>query len=162
MQQINIDSEFINSRGTIQFKTDFDDGTFSTSLVKNKILLGGRRSLAKTIGNLTGGNFQFYIARMLFGVNGTLNGSVKKVEENRTSLFGPIALAKPVIVSYDEDRPDQVIYTSVINKSELINQTINEIALEMANGELFSMATFGNVTKTGQMAITWNYKIVYL
>ena len=40
--------------------------------------------------------------------------------------------------------------------------TLNEMALVMNDGSLYSMATFGDIVKTNTMQITFNWRINYI
>lgn len=160
-QEIAQDTE-IGSRGQIFLTLENVDGTKASMVVKNKVLLTGRNALAKTLANDYTGPFQFYVARVLFGNSGTLGGSPRLVEDSRTGLFGPTTLAKPVIASIDDDFPQQVTFTTTVTFSELIGETINEMALEMANGDLFSMATFGDISKTSLMQLIFNWRLTWV
>ncbi len=160
-QEFNQDIE-ISSHGKIYLTIKNKDGTSAQMAVKNKVLLSGRRALAKTLANDYDGNFSFYIARVLFGNNGTIGGSPRLVDDVRTGLFGAVTLAKPVIASIDPDYQNQVTFTTTVNFNELIGSVINEMALEMANGDLFSMATFGDVTKSSTMELVWNWRLTWV
>jgi len=56
----------------------------------------------------------------------------------------------------------QVIFTSVILFSEGVGLTLNEMALQMANGDLFSMTTFPDLNKTSDMQITFNWRLNFI
>ncbi|MCL5459921.1 hypothetical protein M3M33_14890, partial [Loigolactobacillus coryniformis] len=86
------------------------------------------------------------------------DGSTKFVATSRNGLFGITQASKPVIASVDPNIPSQVIFTSVISFSEANGAVLNEMALQMATGNLYSMVTFPDLTKTAQMQITWNWR----
>ncbi len=152
----------ISSHGKIYLKVENKDGTTATMAVKNKVLLTGRAALAASLANQYNGEFPFYIARVLFGSNGTLSGNPKFVEDTREGLFGVTTLTKPVIASIDTNLPQQVTFTTTVTFSELVGQVINEMALEMANGQLFSMATFGDINKSSSMQLIWNWRLTWV
>jgi hypothetical protein len=160
-QQIQIfDDEIeIASHGKIFCTVVNKDGTFSKMAVRNKVVLSGRAALAKSLANQIGGDFNFYIARVLFGASGTVGGVPRYVNDGQDGLFGPVTLTKPVIASIDPLTPSQVTFTTTVAFAELIGQPINEMALEMANGDIFSMATFGDINKTSTMQLIWNWRL---
>jgi hypothetical protein len=125
----------------------------------NTILREGRRALAKSLANQIGDSYEFYISRMQFGSNGTTGGVPRFVNADRNALFGTTQLSKAVTASRDEA---QVIFTTVITFSELVDTVINEMALQMANGDLYSMVTFPDFTKTAQMQITYNWRLNFV
>jgi hypothetical protein len=99
---------------------------------------------------------------MLFGDGGTADGSTKFVATSRNGLFGITQASKPVVASVDPNIPSQVIFTSVIAFSEANGAVLNEMALQMASGNLYSMVTFPDLTKTAQMQITWNWRLTFV
>ena len=129
---------------------------------KNTILRKGREALAKSLANELGDTYQFYVNRMLFGDGGTSGGSVKYVDTVRNGLFGITRASKSVIAQVDPNIPSQVVFTAVLGFSDANGYAINEMALQMSNGDLYSMATFLDLNKTDQMQITWNWRISYV
>lgn len=160
-QKIDNDIE-IASHGNIFVTVINKDGTTAQLAVKNKVLLTGRSALASSLANQFDGMFNFYIARILFGSNGTVGGAPRYVDDGLDGLFGPVTLTKPVIASIDPTFPSLVTFTTTIQFSELIGQVINEMALEMATGDLFSMATFGDINKTSTMQLVWSWRISWI
>jgi len=160
-QQVQIfnDDVEIASHGKIFCTVVNEDGSFSKMAVRNKVLLSGRTALAKSLANQIGGDFNFYIARVLFGSSGTVSGAPRFVEDNREGLFGPVTLTKPVVATIDSLTPSQVTFTTTVTFNDLIGQAINEMALEMATGDLFSMATFGDINKTAGMQLIFNWRL---
>lgn len=165
MEQINqigaLENDIL-SQGKIFLKIINQDGSVATMAVRNKVLLSGKAGLARSLANQYNGEFPFYIARVLFGDNGTVGGAPRFVEDSRDGLFGLVNLTKPVIASIDPDLTHQVTFTTTITFDELVGQVINEMALEMANGDLFSMATFGDITKTSTMQLIWNWRLTWV
>jgi hypothetical protein len=156
-------SEQIKCRGDIECIIEYDDGTpTETWEIRNTILKNGRIALAKVLANELDGFFNFYISRMVFGSSGT-NGSVPKyVDDGRNGLFGLTVLTKPVISTVDPNLPTQVILTSVIPFDEANGIVLNEMALQMNNGQLYSMRTFPDLTKTTHMQVTWNWRLNFI
>jgi hypothetical protein len=55
-----------------------------------------------------------------------------------------------------------VTFTSVIAFDDANGHNLNEMALRMYNGDLYSMATFPDLGKTSNMQITCNWRITML
>lgn len=144
--------------GHVQMVIDYKSGRQEVSDFPNTVLRGGRRALALTLANQIGDDFQFYITRMLFGDGGTVSGVKKYVNSDRDGLFGVTRLSKPVLANMDTNINTQVIFTSVITYEEAVGVVLNEMALKMANGNLYSMTTFPDFTKTAQMQVTFNWR----
>lgn len=149
------------------------DKSITKYTVKNTILKKGKEALAATLANSTislsateGGPSErnsFYITRMIFGDGGIDNSNkTKPVPESRYSLYGTKILSKPVIASIDPKIRTEVIFTSVVSYSEGNGSVLSEMALQMANDELYSMVTFPSLTKTEQIQITWNWRINFI
>ncbi|MCF6237712.1 MAG: FG-GAP repeat protein [Candidatus Marinimicrobia bacterium] len=106
--------------------------------------------------------YDFYVTHMLFGDGGTTGGVKKYVDAGREGMFGTTRLSKPVISNIDSSIPEQVIFTSVITFDELVGVAINEMALQMANGFLYSLTTFPDLSKTENMQILFNWRINFI
>lgn len=154
-------SEIITS-GDVEIIQEWKDGRKNKLDIYNTILLTGRRALCKSLANQIGDSYQFYITRMLFGDGGTQSGVKKYVNAGREGLFGVTRLSKPVISSIDGSIPTQVILTSVIKFDEIIGVTLNEMALQMADGDLYSMTTFADLNKTEDMQLTLNWRLNFV
>lgn len=148
--------------GDIEIIQDWKDGSRNSFDIENTILLTGRRALCNSLANNLGDSYQFYITRMLFGDGGTQDGVKKYVNAGRNGLFGVTRLSKPVIATVDPSIPTQVILTSVITFDEIIGVTLNEMALQMATGDLYSMTTFADLNKTEDMQITFNWRLNFI
>lgn len=148
--------------GDVEAIIEYSDGRKERLAFKNAVLNKGREALAASLSNEIGDGFNFYINRMIFGDGGAIDGSIKTVSSNRNGLFGITRVSKPVISSVNPSIPSQVILTSVISSSEGNGFTLNEMAIQMANGNLYSMATFPNLSKTSQMQITWSWRLSFL
>lgn len=152
----------IITRGDVEIVTDWRDGRREVLDVRNTILLTGRRALCKSLANVIGDSYQFYITRMLFGDGGTQSGVKKYVNAGREGLFGVTRLSKPVIANIDGSIPTQAIFTSVISFDEVVGVTLNEMALQMSNGDLYSMTTFADLNKTEDMQLTLNWRLNFV
>jgi hypothetical protein len=148
--------------GHVQAIIDYECGKKEIIEFPNTILAKGREALAASLANQYVGTYDYYINRMLFGDGGTSNGSTKYVASSRNGLFGITQASKPVIATVDANIPSQVIFTSVVSKSEANGAVLNEMALQMANGDFYSMVTFPDLSKTSQMQITWNWRLSFV
>lgn len=148
--------------GVVHIKIEWDDGRVEYREVRNRILFGGRASLAKAMANEFGLSFNYFITGITFGSGGTVGGAPRYVDDTRSGLFGPTVITKPVIASINPDLITQVTFTSVLAFDEAVGSIINEMALQMANGNYFSMTTFGDITKTSSQQITYNWRISWV
>ena len=154
--------EPVEVSGYVTVNIEYKDGRKEKREFKNTILRKGREALAKSLANDLGDTYQFYVNRMLFGDGGTAGGSVKYVDTVRNGLFGISRASKSVIAQVDPNIPSQVVFTAVLGFSDANGYAINEMALQMSNGDLYSMATFLDLNKTDQMQITWNWRISFV
>lgn len=154
--------EAIQTKGDVEMILSYKDGKQEIVDMRNTVLLSGRRALAKCLSNQIGDKFQFNITRMVFGDGGTQAGVKKFVNAGREGLFGVTRLSKPALSNLDTSVPAQVIFTSVIKFDEVVGVTLNEMALQMANGEFYSMVTFPDLNKTEDMQITFNWRIQFV
>lgn len=155
-------SEQIKTKGDVEMIIDYRDGRQTVLDFPNTILLLGRRALAKSLANAIGGSYQFYVTRMLFGDGGTSDGVKRFVDVGRNGLFGVTRLSKPAIANIDNSIPTQVIFTSVVTFEDAVGVALNEMALQMANGDLYSMVTFPDQNKTIDMQITFNWRLNFI
>lgn len=152
----------IKTKGDVEIICEWKDGRIETFETPNTILKVGRQALAKSLANDIGDVYEFYITKMLFGDGGATGGVKKYVNAGRTGMFGVTRLSKPVISNIDSSIPEQVILTSVIAFNELVGVPINEMALQMANGSLYSLTTFPDLSKTENMQITFNWRLNFI
>jgi hypothetical protein len=99
---------------------------------------------------------------MIFGDGGTAGGTLKVVDSARTALFGVTRASKPVISSVDPNILSQVVFTSVLSFDDANGYAINEMALQMSNGDLYSMVAFADLNKTSSMQITFNWRLSFI
>ncbi len=129
----------------------------------NNLLKTGRESLAASLANEIGNSYDFFISRMIFGDGGTLDSVPKYVNYDRTGLFGITKTSKAVISTIDPNLKSQVIFTCILDYNDDSNgNVLNEMALQMNNGKIYSMATFADLNKTSSIQITWNWKISFI
>ena len=153
--------ETIKPLGEVERIIEYSDGTpTKIEVFKNTVLRRGKTALAKTLANDLGGAFTFYVHQMVFGNAGTSGGAPRFVNTDRNNLFcGVPIVAKPVIASLDGS---QVIFTSVLTFADVVGDILNEMAIVMYNEDFYSMVTFPDLTKTGSMQITWNWRLSFV
>lgn len=153
----------LKTRGDVQMIIDHDSGEREIIEFPNTVLNKGREAIAASLANNFGGTYSYYINRMIFGNAGVASGNLKYVDAGRNGLFcGTPISSKPVISAVDPDIQSQVVYTSILSNSDAVGETLNEMALQMGTGDLYSMVTFPNLTKTGTMVITWNWRLSFV
>jgi hypothetical protein len=152
----------IKTAGHVHATIEHKSGLVEHISFPNTITTKGREALAASLANDIGSGFNFYINRMLFGDGGYVGGSTKYVSSDRNGLFGITQASKPVISTVDPNIPSQAIFTSVLAYSEANGATINEMALQLATGDLYSMVTFPDLTKTSSIQVTFNWKLSFV
>src|SRR5688572_3687245 len=127
----------------------------------NTVVDKGREALARFLA--TQDTKPVFIQSMLFGDGGMDQQEKKKtVTPDRNSLFGVTRLKKPVVAQIDPVVKSQAILTSVITFEEGNGYYLSEMALQLNNEDLFSMATFPSLGKTDQMQITWTWRLSFV
>ena len=156
-------------RGDIQMIVETKGGLEVVEF-RNTILRTGREALALSLANRTGGDFDFFVSRMLFGDEGSISGVPKAVPTDRTALFGTTRANKPVVANIDPNSGSQVTFTSVVSYDEGNGFNLNEMALQLHGSvsygndrpSLYSMATFPGISKTSLMQLTFNWRISFI
>lgn len=154
--------EVVEPKGFVTAKIEYKSGEVKHLAFPNTVLAKGREALAASLANNIGDGFNFYVNRMVFGNGGTASGTTKYVASSRNGLFGITQTSKPVIAAVDPNIHTQVVFTSVIGFGDAVGAVLNEMALQMASGDLYSMVTFPDLTKTAQMQITWNWRLSFV
>jgi phage-related tail fiber protein len=149
-------------KGTIELIIEHKNGQKENIKFDNTVLRSGRAALVSALSNRIGDDFDFFISKMIFGDGGTNGGVPKQVNEERTGLYGSARVTRPVISNIDPNNETQVIFTSVIPFDEGNGYSLNEMALQLNNGDLYSMATFAGISKTSSMQITWNWRLSFI
>jgi len=149
-------------KGDVELFIDYTDGSKDYRCFPNSVLTNGKRVLAKTLAGEIGTSFVYYICKMVFGNNGTTGGVPKFVDASREGLFGPAVISKNVIANIDPITPTQVIFTAILTYDDAVGFALNEMGLQLADESYYSVATFGDITKTAQMQITWNWKLSFV
>jgi hypothetical protein len=155
-------NEEIKALGDISGIIEYKDGTSKEFSFRNTVLLKGRQALASSLARAFEGEYNLYISRMLFGNGGTSGGSKKQVNTSRNGLFGTEVASKPVLSNVDSNLPSQVTFTSVLRFNEANGNALNEMALQMSSGDLYSMVTFPDLNKTSEMQITFNWRLSFV
>ena len=155
-------SEEVKQRGDVEIIIDHKDGRQETFWVRNAILQSAKNAHASAVANFVGANYQYFVDQMIFGTNGTLSGAPKVVDASRTGLFGATLVSKPVMATINPSVLNQAIFTTVIGFDEGNGSVINEMALVMKNGSLYSMVTLGGISKSSSIQITFNWRLTYV
>ena len=160
--KVNEVNQTIAPMGEVEIIITYNDGREEEKIVHNTVLRKGREALAASLANEIGDAFDFYINNMLFGDGGTNSGVPKHVNSERNGLFGITRATKSAIATIDPNTPSQVVFTSILGFDDANGYTINEMALQMNTGDLYSMATFADLGKTSSMQITWNWRLSFV
>lgn len=152
----------VKSVGTVSIEIQWKDGKKEVKEFSNRVLRSGRIAQTKALANDFGSSFEYFVIGISFGSGGTAGGSPRYIDDTRTGLFGPTITTKPVISSINSDMPTQVVFTSVLAFDEAVGDIVNEMALKLASDDYYSMATFGDITKTSSMQLTFNWKINFV
>lgn len=150
--------------GEVEIIINYEDNTFEQKkmLCKNAVVKTAKEASVLGLVNQIGTSWQFYIDKMIFGINGTSSGTPKVVEDSRNGLFGTTLLSKSVSSTVNSSSSTQAIFTAVIAFSEGNGNTINEMALQMKNGDLYSMVTFTGIAKTSAMQVILNWRLSFI
>ena len=154
--------ENIKIKGEVEAIKQYKNGDIEKFLVHNTILRTGRNALANSLANQYGDQYDYYISQMIFGENGTSSGTPKYVNTERNGLFGVTILSKGVISSVDVNIPSMVTFTSVVAFGDANGHNLNEMALRMNSGDLYSMVTFADLGKTSNIQIIFNWRISFV
>lgn len=155
-------SEVIQQRGDVDVTLDYTDGKQEKFTIRNAILSTAKQAQANALCNNIGESFEFYISNMIFGTNGTLSGAPKVVDASRNGLFGSTLVSKLVTSTVNPQVLNQAIFTAVIGFDEGNGNIINELALMMKTGDLYSMVTFGGISKDSTIQITFNWRLSFI
>src|SRR5262245_35473241 len=102
------------------------------TIFHNTLLDGGRRFLLESL--LQGNRENIFINKMLFG--GGAAG--KQLHASQNELFD-MKIAKPVIGQKDPKEKNLLVFTAVVKNEELNGETLNEMALQLSNNDLYCM-----------------------
>lgn len=150
------------SQGTVDMIIEYQNGKKECRSWNNTVLNNGKSVLASTLAGEIGSTFSFYVCKMVFGDNGTIGGVPRFVDTSRQGLFGPAVISKSVIANIDPTNPTQVVFTAIMTYDDAVDATLNEMGLQLADESYYSIATFGDITKTSLMQITWNWRMSFV
>lgn len=149
-------------KGNVEMVIEYQNGEKEYRSWHNTVLNNGKGVLAKTLAGEVGSSFSFYVCKMVFGDSGTIGEVPRFVDAARDGLFGPAVISNNVIANIDPNNPTQVIFTAIMTYDDAVDATLNEMGLQMADESYYSVATFGDITKTSLMQITWNWKLSFV
>lgn len=148
--------------GCIEGIIKYRDGGESRVEFPNLVLKKGREALTASLANQVGDQYDYFVSRMIFGDGGTDSGVPKYVHSDRNGLFGITRAIKPVLATINPALRTQVIFTAVLDYDEANGVPLNEMALQMNTGDLYSMSTFADLNKTSSMQFTWLWKLNFV
>lgn len=154
--------EYLKPEGLVEIIITYANGDQETVLGRNAVVRKAKEAHVLGLVNQIGDYWDFYIDKMLCGTNGTLGGVPKVVEDTRNGLFGTTLLSKSVASLVNPQVPTQAIFTTVITFAEGNGSTINELALQMKNGDLYSMITMPGIAKTSSAQLTINWRLSFI
>lgn len=155
-------NESISMRGDVEIIVEHKSGAKKSFEVRNAILTAAKQAQANALVNDIGQSYQYYIDKMIFGTNGTSGGAPKVVDSSRTGLFGSTLVSKSVMSTVNPQSLNQAIFTAVVGFDEGNGYVLNEMALVMKNGELYSMVTTGGISKDSSIQLIFNWRISVL
>jgi hypothetical protein len=151
----------IQCNGDIGMTIEWEDGRIKRQVFQNTVLLEGRKALVASLANSYGDNYDYFISRMAFGEGGKSGGVPKFVTEERTGLFTSV-IEKGVIANIDPNDQSQVVFTSVLSRTDANGFSIDELGLKMNTGLFYSMSTFGGFSKTSLMQVTFTWRLSFI
>ena len=152
----------IVTKGDIVREIEYRDGTKDIASFHNTILDNGRKALTASLANQYGDSYGFYIQHMIFGDNGVDGSSERFINSGRETLFGSTRAQLWVTPVIDNTVVSQVIFVAVMGFDDANGYDLSEMALQMANGQLYSMVTFPTLHNTDLMQITWSWRVSML
>lgn len=153
----------ILSKGTVKMIVQNLEGEIiDQKIFNNAVLRTGREAMAASLANKYGPSYENYVSHMIFGDGGQDGEDLKYVDSTRNGLFGVTRVSKSVVSVIDSTNKYQVTFNAVLSYEDGNGYVLNEMALQLENGDLFSMATFGGISKTSSMQITWQWAISFL
>lgn len=152
--------ESVKILGNINLEIEYSDGKKENLKFKNSPLRQGKSALAQFV--CSKDSERIWITDMIFGDGGVEKNDKKTVNPNRNTLFGVARVVKPVVCQLDPEDPTKVIVSTILEKDEGNDYVINEMALKLNTGDLFSMATFYNLNKNEQMKLKWTWELLFI
>lgn len=156
--------DFIKCNGNIEIIIkNLETNTLEIKNQKNTVLTVGKAALASCLANSFSGNFNFYITNLLLGTNGVDGGgNPLVVSADRTGLFGATLISLPTFASISGNADQIVTFTSTLSSSQANGNSISELALQMANGDLYSLSTTGAISKDSSKQIIINWTLSFI
>lgn len=151
--------ENIKAIGPIHLIIEEDGKNKKELFFTNRVLRSGHTTLCKYLINEQ--EDKPYISEIIFGDGGAEGRTPKKIHPDRKTLFGITKLNKEIVAQIDPEDLSTLVIAVVVEKNEANDCMINEIALKMSNGDLFSMATFSGFEKTEKMRLTWIWRVLF-
>lgn len=157
---------FDKCRGFLEITKHFADGSADIVVSENTVVNFARSGMAHLI---AGDNVANYVINsMEFGDGGHNISNPSQplaTSVTDTGLFGSSVITKGVSISF----PDGPTGTKVMFSSTILNgeangagsQEISEAVLNMGNGQIFAHKTFGLITKTSLISLTFNWTIIF-
>lgn len=149
-------------KGAVEAIFEYKNGKTEYRAWPNTVLNNGKEVLARMLAGDIGSSFSYYVCKMVFGDSGTTGEVPRFVDASREGLFGAAVISKNVIANIDPSNPTQVIFTAIMTYDDAVDATLNEMGLQLADESYYSVATFGDITKTSLMQITWNWKLSFV
>lgn len=154
--------DVVKTKGEIEITIDYRNGSQDKVFIHNTVLAAGRNALASSLANDYGSSYPFFIDTMTFGTGGVDgDNNPKFVDASRSSLYNSI-LEKPASSIVDPNNTNEVVFTSVLAFGDAVGEELSEMALQMSNGDLYSMATMPMISKTIDMQLTWTWRITFI
>ena len=142
---------------------DNDNNILDVIRKQNTVLNIGKAALCKCLGNQIDTDFDFYVQNLLIsdgGVDGSGNPLVVSAE--RTGMFNTVLLTIPVFSSISGTFNNMITFTSTISSSMGNGNQLSEAALQLADGSLYSITTFGAISKTSAISIIFNWTVSFI
>ena len=155
--------DHITCKGTVTMTVqNLEGNVVRKEVFPNAVLRTGREAIAAALANKYGPSFENYVSNMIFGDGGQDGEQLKYVNASRTGLFGVTRASKNVVSVIDSVNKFQVTYNAILSYEDANGYTLNEMALQMATGDLYSMVTFPNMTKTASIQIVFNWRLSFI
>lgn len=145
----------ISVRGTVTRIIEFHSGEKEITSFQNMIIDGGKRAIATYLSGVDSPK----ISHMVFGNGGSSQGQLRMVKPEQNELFGITHIKKKVIGQMEDNH---IVFATTIEAYE-INDTINEMALQLDNSEIFSIVTMPDFVAPPQLKrITWKWYLAVI
>jgi len=147
-------------RGHIIRKIRYLDGSVESFEFPNTLLNSAKVRMADFLINEN--PKPIYITHILFGDGVFEAGQKKEPNPTQTSLLGIVRASKKVVKQVDPEIPTQLVFSVTLENEDANGHVLNEMALQMNDGELFSISTFPNLTKAEDFAVDWLWVVDFI